>query len=402
MHVLFTLRKNRRDSEHRLGTIYWYVTKGVNEKSTRYSTGIQVYPKDWSSEATRAIGDNGHPVNIALDEIRADLLSIYNIHKNRITHIQEIADLYTHKTREHITLLQAYDELVEKKVLIKVSDHTLTTYQTFRDYWLVPFLEDDLKNKELEARLFTYKHLDQLATKMLKSDNIESSEYVKKGLAKIQAAIKLAYTKGFIDKDAVASYHIVLPKWKPQYDYLDHNHVKELEAIQFTEKEHLLERARDLFLLQCYTGLSHIDLIHFSKERNYIKDYGGWSWVFKQRNKTDISQYIPLLEEPAAVLKRLDYDLTPPVLHRYNTRIRICLKIARIDKYASSRLARPSFGAYLLNKGVPIQFVSRVLGHKSIATTEKYYAKIIDFWGVKDVFNQLRDRLKEEKKKDKE
>ena len=401
MHVLFTLRKNRRDSEFRLGTIYWYVTKGENEKSTRYSAGIQVYPKDWSSEATRAIGENGHPVNVALDEIRADLLEIYNNHKNRITHIQEIANLYTKKTREHITLIEAYDELVEKKVLQKVTEHTLTVYATFRNYWLIPFLENDLNNKELEARVFMFKHLDMLAEKMLRSEDVNSSGYIKMGIQKIKAAIRLAYSKGYIDKDAVASYEVVLPKWNPTYDYLEPEHVKALEVIKFTKEEHLLERARDLFVFQCYTGLNLIDLENFSKDEHFLNGKHGWDWIFKKRNKSDVSQFIPLLPEPMAALERLGYNIKPPVGHRYNTRIRICFKMARINKYAYNSLARPTLGAYLLNKGVSLDFVSRVLGHTSRRTTEKYYAKIIDFWGVRDQFDLLRERLKEEDEKNK-
>ncbi len=383
MNVVFYLRKNRSD-KNGLGVIYWYLSFDGQE-SKPYSSEIKVYPKNWRKG--KITGNNAKPYNDALDNVRADITNVFNECKNSLSHIQEVAAKYKGIAKQNITFLELYDLLIERKILEKRSIKTIETYETFRKCWLKKYLKS-IKQENLLATKFTHVHLEGIYEMMLNSKDVESGEYIKHQLSKVRATIQLGYSKGVIEKDAVAKYKIHIPTDKKEYVYLEISEIEALERLEFLPQESHLKRTRDLFLLQCYTGLAYSDLGNFNNELHLSKKLD-WRWIFKNRVKTDIPQYIPLLPEPIKVLERLDYDTKPPLGHLYNQRIRICASRAGIKKYLVSHDGRNSLGAYLINKGVQLQFVSRALGHKSINTTQRVYAKVIDTWGLKDEFNRV-------------
>ncbi|WP_338791235.1 tyrosine-type recombinase/integrase [Bernardetia sp. MNP-M8] len=89
------------------------------------------------------------------------------------------------------------------------------------------------------------------------------------------------------------------------------------------------------------------------------------------------------------LLDKLGYETNPTVNNKYNQNIRICMYRANIDKYIRSHFGKHTAGAFFLNSGVRLDVVSKVLGHSSIKTTEKVYAKMIHTWGVQDEFNRV-------------
>ncbi len=382
MNVVFSLRKDQK-SKNGLAVIYWYVSYN-SKRSKKYSTGIRVNEKFWKQKY--ATGQNAKPVNDALDNLRADLSDLYNQKRNTISHIQEIADEYNGVGKVHLTFLQLYDLLVEKKKNEKRKEATIDTYITFRNIWLKQYLKS-IKNENILADDFSYIHLEGIYELMLKSDSIDSNDYIKHQLSKIRATVKLGYSKGLIQQNRVALHEINIEPDNKEYVYLDIEDIKQLEQLTFLEEESILKRDRDLFLLQCYTGLSFNELIHFKKSNLKFSD--GWTWIEVNRGKTNGLQLIPLFDKSLEILKEFDYVLPKLLQHKYNPNIRVCAYRANIKKYLHSHIGRTTAGAFLLNKGVSLQVVSRFLGHKSVKTTEKYYAKIIDTWRVKDEFNRV-------------
>lgn len=382
MNVVFSLRKDQI-SENGVAVIYFYVSdKG--KRSKKRSTGVSVYEKYWKKKF--AIGRNSKPINDALDDIRADIKTIYNEYKDRIKNIQEIVDKYKGIEKVATTFLDLYDLLVEKKTKEKKAKSTIETYITFRDCWIKKYLQS-IKSENLLATDFTHVHLEGIYDMMLSSKKIKSNDYIKHQLSKARAAITLGYSRGFIQNDAVAQYDIHIEADEKEYVYLDIEEVERLEQLTFSEKERILERDCKLFLFQCYTGLSFNELIHFDKKQIVEKD--GWTWIQVNRGKTNGLQLVPLFDKALKILEDFEYSFPKLYQHKYNPNIRSCAYRARIDKYLHSHIARNTCGAFLLNMGVTLQVVSRVLGHKSIKTTERYYAKIIDTWRVKDEFNRV-------------
>lgn len=391
MNVVFSIRKDQK-SKNGLTVIYWYISHN-GMRSKKYSSGIRVNEQDWKRKF--ATGHNAKPVNDALDNLRADLTNLFNQYKSTISHIQEIADFYLEKESPQISMSNLYDMLVEKRE-IGVCEKTITIYTNFKKNWLLPYLKK-IGNPSMEARHFTFKHLEQLKTFMLESGKIKSTEYLEKSLAKVKAAVKLGYSMELLEKDGVAKYSLDIKHKKREYVYLEKEEVERLAKLTFSDREKHLELARDLFLVQCYTSLSYGELIDFDvKEHHTIES--GWEWILQKRGKTDETHYIPLLPEALTLLKKLKYETTPTVNSKYNQNIRICMYRAKIDKYMRSHFGKHTAGAFFLNSGVSLDVVSKVLGHSSIKTTEKIYAKMIHTWGVKDEFDRVFRSQKEQPK----
>lgn len=153
--------------------------------------------------------------------------------------------------------------------------------------------------------------------------------------------------------------------------------VDEVEAIEKAEMPtESLERVKDLFLFQCYTGLAYADLMRFdmSKAVKGEKYY----LVTDDRKKTGEGYTVVLMEKAMDILKKYDYKLPKMTCEQYNMRLKIMADASKIDKPIASHFGRRTCGMLLLNYGFPIEIVSKVLGHSNIRTTQQAYAKILD------------------------
>ncbi len=154
-------------------------------------------------------------------------------------------------------------------------------------------------------------------------------------------------------------------------------------------KELKIERialVRDVFLFSCYTGLSFIDAWNLTKDNIGI-GIDGNKWIFTARQKTKIASHIPLLPIAEDIIKK--YEKHPmcaisgkllPVLsnQKMNAYLKEIADLCEISKELTFHIARHTFATTVtLSNGVPIESVSKMLGHKSIKTTQ-HYAKILD------------------------
>lgn len=153
--------------------------------------------------------------------------------------------------------------------------------------------------------------------------------------------------------------------------------VDEVEAIEKAEMPtESMERVKDMFLFQCYTGLAYADLMRFdmSKAVKGEKYY----LVTDDRKKTGEGYTVVLMEKAMDILKKYDYKLPKMTCEQYNMRLKIMADSCGIEKPIASHFGRRTCGMLLLNYGFPIEIVSKVLGHSNIKTTQQAYAKILD------------------------
>jgi integrase len=137
-----------------------------------------------------------------------------------------------------------------------------------------------------------------------------------------------------------------------------------------------LRHARDLFVFQTYTGLSYIDLQAF--DPNMIREVKGKPIYTGRRGKTN-QQFTFLMMQPALeVLRRYDMHLPMMSNQKYNNYIKMVAVMAGINKPVSSHWARHTCATMLLNNGVGMEIVSKVLGHSSTKITREVYAKLLD------------------------
>lgn len=162
---------------------------------------------------------------------------------------------------------------------------------------------------------------------------------------------------------------------------------EELESV--TNKKLTIDRlqqVRDIFVFCCYTGLSYADIKKLQKHE-MGKGIDGDQWIFTERQKTNTASRIPLLPAAIQILNRysdhpacVNRNLLLPVLsnQKMNSYLKEIADLCGITKPLTFHIARHTFATTVtLSNGVPIETVSKMLGHTNIKTTQ-HYAKILD------------------------
>lgn len=156
--------------------------------------------------------------------------------------------------------------------------------------------------------------------------------------------------------------------------WLSEQELETLKKVKLPSQS--LAQVRDMFVFQCLTGVSYVDMANtdFSK----TEEHKGVTYVSATRQKTDVRFTCVLVDEALAILKKYDYKLPVISNTKYNLYLKAVAKHAGIDKEIASHWGRRTCGMVLLNKGVSIEVVAKVLGHSSIRITESVYAKVLD------------------------
>lgn len=157
---------------------------------------------------------------------------------------------------------------------------------------------------------------------------------------------------------------------------------QEVAAIAALEPPYELVPARDLFLWQCYTGMAWVDCATLTSDM--ITAENGHIYIIRSRQKTGVRYRTMLLKPAAAILAKYGGTLPKMVSFTYHRRLQRIAKAAGITKHVTSHVGRHTFATWALSHGVPIEIVSKMLGHTNIETTQ-IYAKIL----AKDVDAQF-------------
>lgn len=179
----------------------------------------------------------------------------------------------------------------------------------------------------------------------------------------------------------VNPFKMVLKEEKLDYEVLSAEEVSALLCREFTDER--VSRVRDLFCLQCYTGLAYIDLTSLSKE-DIVDDV-----IIKRRKKTDVQFVVPLLPAAKSILEKYDYNLPIISNQKYNMTLKLLGEIMGYKRNLHTHLARHTFACILLNSGVDMKTISRTMGHSSMRTTEKIYAQMSNDTVVSNILSKV-------------
>ena len=263
---------------------------------------------------------------------------------------------------------------------------TMAHYQTTYRY-LNKFLLNQLKVDNIFIKKIDYKFITEFDAFLRAYQPVDhqkrlSHNVVMKHLARLKKILGLAKKIGWIEKHPFDNYTI-------SYTKVDRGHLSEEDISNIRSKKLSNERlafTRDLFVFSCYTGLSYIDVAELKPE-HIVKGIDGGLWIFTKRHKTDTTIHIPILPEALEIIER--YQEHPRALHKglafpiiSNQKLNSYLKeigdICNINKNITFHLARHTFATTItLSNGVPIETVSKLLGHTKLSTTQ-IYARVLD------------------------
>lgn len=183
-----------------------------------------------------------------------------------------------------------------------------------------------------------------------------------------------------------------IKRGKPEgIKYLTRKELTLLETCETLPKNGHLERVRDLFVFQSYTGLSYSDLDKF--DWNNIRQQGDDYIIYDTRKKTDENYFIVLLDPALRILRKYDFKLPKISNTKYNDYLKVVALCAGIDKPLTTHMARHTFATMMLSMGVRLEYVSRMLGHSSTRTTESTYAKVLAY-DLKEAYDNVNEKLK--------
>ena len=194
---------------------------------------------------------------------------------------------------------------------------------------------------------------------------------VSKSLRKIKTVIRFAILKGLLNKDPFAGYRLTNDRYNRQY--LNERELASL--IQLLETNLSLSEKTVLrgFIFSCYTGLRFQDIVKIGPSN--IKD----KMIEIKQQKTQENISIPIIEKAMPLLKCKSKGSFFPIPRNdvANRQLKLLCLRAGIKKHVTFHIARHTFATISLNKGIPIEVVSSLLGHNNIQTTQ-VYTKIMD------------------------
>ena len=384
LSILFYGKKAKTTREG-LMPIYLRVTIGGKRFET--STHRYVQPEKWSVGASRVKGNSAdaRTINTYLDSLLGKVYSYQQelISESKAINISNFSVKWSGEKQKPVQLLEVFDRHNEQlKELLGngYAPATLTKYKTTRQY-TEKFIQWKYKEKDINLISLDYEFISEFEF-WLKTQKKCAHNTTMKYLINFKKVVLIGVKKGWIPKDPFAAY-------KMTRENVNRSALSEKELSRIAGKDFKntrLNQVRDIFVFCCYTGLAYIDVSKLSS-KNIIDGYGGEKWLKINRQKTDSQSRIPLLATALKILK--SYEDHPqcqntgtllPVLsnQKMNSYLKEISDLCRINKPITFHLARHTFATTVtLTNGVPIESVSKMLGHSSIKTTQ-IYAKIVD------------------------
>ena len=401
VNLLFFVKKNKIRTN---GTAPIYLRITIDGKAAEIAAKRYIDPKKWDNKAHKAVG-NSQEAKILNAYLKTLEQQVYDFHYLMLKEEDFVtAESLKSKllgtdvtTRMLIPIFQEHNDKVEALVGQDFAPGTLERYKTSLKH-TQEFLNWKYKVSDIDITKIDHVFImdyDFWLRSVRKCANNTAVKYIKN----FKKIIRLCMANGWLSKDPFLGYKAKLKVVERPYLTKD-----EIQAIY--EKEFASDRlnqVRDFFIFSCFTGLAYVDVKQLSKSNINI-GIDGDQWIFTRRQKTDTSTRVPLL--PLARELVLKYENHPqcvnsdvlfPILsnQKMNSYLKEIASICGINKELTFHIARHTFATTVtLSNGVPIESVSKMLGHTNIKTTQ-HYAKILDK-KVSEDMSVLRNLLQKE------
>jgi site-specific recombinase XerD len=373
------------------------------ELSLKMDVDIEI---NWNDAKGMAKGKSEEirSLNTYLEQVRFRLVECYQhlqLKKKLITAEAIKAQFCGGEEKEH-SLLNVIDyHNTEMKSTLEWG--TQKNYYTTRKY-VEMFLKKKLRTSDIYLSQLNYKFITDFEKFMKEYQPLDhhkpcGQNTVMKHIERLRKVVNLAIKNDWLEKDP---FHKFSPHFiKSTREFLSAEELNTIEVKDF--KIFRLQQVKDLFVFSCYTGLAYIDVMRLTTQNITIGIDGNY-WLYTNRKKTEESVRVPLLPKALEIIEK--YKKHPAVIQsggilprmsnqKLNSYLKEVADLSGIDKNLTFHLARHTFATTVtLTNGVPIETVSKLLGHTSIRTTQ-IYAKVIER-KVSDDMNLLKTKLNQQ------
>lgn len=400
INLLFALKKAKILAN---GTAPIYLRMTMEGERLEFTTKRYINPSRWNASAQKMAGT--HEEARAFNQYLKTLeQQVYDAHRQLIearqpVTVQSLKDKVLGKSdtadiKMLVPIFKEHNRRIAALVGKEYAPGTLERYTTSLKH-TIDFMQWHYGSQDIDIRKINHEFITSYEFYLQSEKNCCNNTTVKY-LKNFKKIIRICLSNGWIDKDPFASYKARLTEVIPAFLTAE-----ELESI--SKKHFVSERiiqVRDIFLFSCYTGLAYADVKKLKRSEITV-GVDGQQWVFTSRQKTDTASRIPLLPVALDIINR--YAEHPqcsyegrllPVLsnQKMNAYLKEIGDICGITKPFTYHTARHTFATTVtLSNGVPIESVSKMLGHKNIRTTQ-HYAKILDT-KVSEDMSVLRQKL---------
>ena len=391
--------KNSRKTKQNHTPIYLRIT--INGRRFEQSINREVEISEWSKKAGIMKGKTGSAkiINAYLEVIRARVYDIerelifagesitYETFKNRWAGVAE-------KPKMILELFEVHNKEIAQLIGKDYAKMTLKRYNTSLRHTR-SFINWKYKVNDMGIKKLDYEFINSYAFwfKTIRNCNHNTTM---KYLTNFKKIVFICLKNGWLDKDPFVGF-------KFNKHEVERPFLTEDEVLRITSKEFYIKRldyVRDVFLFSCYTGLAYVDMQKLRRTEIAI-GADGERWIFTRRQKTDTPSRIPILPFAEAIIKKYQnheqcmiHDRVLPVFsnQKMNAYLKEIADLCGINKQLTFHIARHTFATSItLNNGVPIETVSKMLGHKNLRTTQ-HYAKILDLKVSQDM-KLLKEKL---------
>jgi len=397
--VIFILRHDKIDKQKRI-PIYLRIT--LDGDKTEISLKKKIANEQWNLI-------RGEPKQNTQDLIQ---LSLYLNSQKNLVH-----DVYSELsiTRQYITLKKLKDRLlgneINKDTLIALAQHhniefenligVKYSYGSYKNYktsllYLVEFVKKKYKKNDIALHDLDYEFVEKYYN-FLVSNKPCNQNGAAKHIQRLKKIINYGIRIGVIDKNPFLSFQVTFKPYSRAI--LTWGNISSLLNTPLNTNS--LMTVRDIFLFQCFTGLAYVDIKNLTY-RHIVLGVDGKQWIVIDRHKTLVKSSIPLLDEALIILNRYNKgELTGrifpvPSNQKMNKYLKAIAEVSKIEIVLSTHVARHTFATVVtLNNDVPIETVSKMLGHTNLKTTQ-LYAKVQDVKIGNDM-EKLRVRLSNKK-----
>ncbi len=352
----------------------------INGSVAQFSCKQSIHKDLWDVKGNRAKGKSkeSRDINLALDNIKAQIIKHYQRISDREAFVtaEMVRNAYQGIGTEYETLLRAFDKENEAFAKRVGKDRSLSTYQkylTVRKY-LAEFIKVHYKRTDIAMNELTEDFIRDYCLYLRNEVGLAQSSVWIYSIP-LKHIVTTAHYNGKIARNPFAQYKVA-PDHKER-GFLTEDELQALTTVELNNPD--LELARDLFVFGCWTGISFIDIKNLTTEN--ITMLGGSPWIVSKRQKTGVPFQIKLMDIPMQIIKRYEpYRISNNLFNigshdTINKRIKEVAKMCGIEKRTSFHLSRHTFAVLALNYGMPIESVSKILGHTNITTTQ-IYAKV--------------------------
>jgi integrase len=401
MQTTFKTKFVLRTSKTRNGIAPIYCRITVDGQRSEFSVKRSAAEKDWTNGKMKGTSEEARTLNTYLKQIETAFFQKYLevVAKKEAVTADGLKDLYFGVKPANHSLMEIV-EYHNVHLQGTIEYGTLKNYFTTKKY-IVEFLEKKYRTPDIALETLSYKFLTEFELYLrsyVPEDHHKSmgNNTIMKHIERLRKIVNVAVKNEWVDRDPFVKFKKKFIKTQRQF--LSEEDMEKIEGKVFEIER--LNFVRNLFVFSCYTGLSYSDVMNL-KPANISIGIDGGKWIITERQKTHEPVRVPLLPRALELIDQYKGEtraraagrVFPPISNqKLNGYLKEIADLSGIEKRLTFHLARHTFATTVtLTNGVPIETVSKMLGHTSIRTTQ-IYAKVIERKVGQDM-SSLRDTL---------